>query len=213
MRTFIRFVTAVGSALACCVALHANAQSYPAKAIKVIVPWPAGGVVDVAGRIVGEKLQAELGQPVVVENRAGAGGMVGADAVARAARQIDPALVLFGLPGSELVAAGRRAGLRTASEGFADRAYQRDGALVPRGQPGAVIDDPDAVVARALRMVRAGAVQAIDGSVVPLRIDTLCVHGDTPGAAALAARLRKALEDAGIEVSAVGRTLPDSPDA
>ncbi len=84
MRTFIRFVTAVGSALACCVALHANAQSYPAKAIKVIVPWPAGGVVDVAGRIVGEKLQAELGQPVVVENRAGAGGMVGADAVARA---------------------------------------------------------------------------------------------------------------------------------
>lgn len=136
-----------------------------------------------------------------------------ADAVARAARQIDPALVLFGLPGSELVAAGRRAGLRTASEGFADRAYQRDGALVPRGQPGAVIDDPDAVVARALRMVREGAVQAIDGSVVPLRIDTLCVHGDTPGAAALAARLRKALEDAGIEVSAVGRTLPDSPDA
>ena len=83
MRAFIHFVTATAGVLACCAALHASAQSYPAKAIKVVVPWPAGGIVDVAGRIVGEKLQAELGQPVIVDNRAGAGGMIGAEAVAR----------------------------------------------------------------------------------------------------------------------------------
>ena len=128
-----------------------------------------------------------------------------ADAIARAAAVIDRALILFGLPGSELVAAGARAGLRTAREGFADRAYQPDGTLVPRSQPGAVIHDPEIVVRRAVRMVREGSVDAIEGSRVPLAIDTLCVHGDTPGAAELAARIRRALADGGIEVRAVGR--------
>jgi len=127
-----------------------------------------------------------------------------ADAIARAAAVIDRALILFGLPGSELVAAGRRAGLRTAREGFADRAYQADGTLVPRSQPGAVIHDPETVVRRAVRMVREGTVEAIDGTQVALAIDTLCVHGDTPGAAELAAQIRKALADAGVEVKAVG---------
>lgn len=127
-----------------------------------------------------------------------------ADAIARAATIIDRALILFGLPGSELVAAGQRAGLRTAREGFADRAYGADGTLVPRSQPGAVIHDPETVVRRALRMVREGTVEAIDGSRVPLVIDTLCVHGDTPGAADLAARIRLALRDAGVDVKAVG---------
>lgn len=128
-----------------------------------------------------------------------------ADAVARAARLIDQTLILFGLPGSELVAAGRRAGLRTASEGFADRAYQADGTLVAREQPGAVIHDADVVVRRALRMVRDHEVQTIDGSVVSLHIQTLCVHGDTPGAAELAAYIRTALVQAGVEVVPVGR--------
>ncbi len=128
-----------------------------------------------------------------------------ADAIARAAAGIDRELVLFGLPESELVAAGARAGLRTAREGFADRAYQADGALVPRSQPGAVIHDPEIVVRRAVRMVCEGTVDAIDGSRVALTIDTLCVHGDTPGAAELAANIRRALADAGVEVIAVGR--------
>lgn len=128
-----------------------------------------------------------------------------ADAIARAAAVIDRALILFGLPGSELVAAGARAGLRTAREGFADRAYQPDGTLVPRSQPGAVMHDPEIVVRRAVRMVREGNVDAIDGSRVPLTIDTLCVHGDTPGAAELAARIRRALAAGGVEVRAVGR--------
>lgn len=127
-----------------------------------------------------------------------------ADAIARAAAAIDRTLILFGLPASEIVAAGKRAGLRTASEGFADRAYQPDGTLVPRAQPGAVIDDPDLVVPRAVRMVCDQVVDAIDGSRVPLVIDTLCVHGDTPGAADLASRIHAALLDAGVDVKSAG---------
>ena len=128
-----------------------------------------------------------------------------ADAIARAAAVIDRTLILFGLSGSEILAAGRRAGLRTAGEGFADRAYQSDGTLVPRQRPGAVIHDRDAVVDRAVRMVREHAVEAIDGRVVPLVVDTICVHSDTPGAADLAAGLRAALTAAGVEVKAIGQ--------
>jgi UPF0271 protein len=126
-----------------------------------------------------------------------------ADAIARATAVIDRTLILFGLPGSELIAAGWRAGLRTACEGFADRAYRSDGTLVPRREPGAVIHDAEVVVRRAVRMVRDRAVEAIDGTVVPLLIDTICVHGDTPGAAHLAAGIRGAMLEAGIEVRAL----------
>lgn len=126
-----------------------------------------------------------------------------ADAVAGAVASADPSLILFGLAGSALVAAGRQAGLRTASEVFADRAYQADGSLVPRTQPGAVIDDPEQVAARALAMVRDRAVIAVGGSRVALDVDTICVHGDTPGAARLAALIRRSLEDAGVLVRAL----------
>ena len=129
-----------------------------------------------------------------------------ADAIVRATAAIDRTLILFGLPGSELIAAGHRAGLRTAAEGFADRAYHSDGSLVSRHQAGAVIDEPAVVIDRALRMVREQVVEAIDGTRVPLRIDTLCVHGDTPGAAELARVLREALESAGVRILPVGRT-------
>ena len=128
-----------------------------------------------------------------------------ADAIARAAAVIDRSLILFGLPGSEIVAAGARAGLRTASEGFSDRAYHPDGTLVPRHQAGALIDDPETVVRRVVRMAREQVVDAIDGSRVSLVVDTICVHGDTPGAADLAARVRAALSEAGIEVKAIGQ--------
>jgi UPF0271 protein len=127
-----------------------------------------------------------------------------ADAVARAVRAIDPSLVLFGLSGSQLLDAGAAAGLRTASEVFADRAYRNDGTLVPRGEPGAVMYDPDVVVPRAIAMVRDRAVTAVDGGTVPVLADTICVHGDTPGAAELAARVRAGLLAAGISVRAVG---------
>lgn len=128
-----------------------------------------------------------------------------ADAIARATAAVDRSLVLFGLPGSQLVAAGTRAGLRTAREGFADRAYQPDGTLVPRSQAGAVIHDPDLVVARVVQIARERTVTAVDGSRIALDVDTVCVHSDTPGAANLASRIRAALKDAGVVVMPVGR--------
>ena len=128
-----------------------------------------------------------------------------ADAIARAAAVIDGALILFGPPASELAAAAARSGLRFAAEGFADRSYHPDGRLVSREQAGAVIHDPDIVVRRATRIIREQTVEAIDGSSVPLAVDTICVHGDTPGAADLAARIHAAFSAAGIDVVPVGR--------
>lgn len=127
-----------------------------------------------------------------------------ADAIARATASVDRSLILFGLPGSELVRAGQRAGLRTACEAFADRAYEPDGTLVSRRLPGAVVHDAEAVEARVVRMAAERTVVAVDGSVVGLDIDTICVHGDTRGAADLAARIRRALDAAGVSVKAVG---------
>jgi UPF0271 protein len=128
-----------------------------------------------------------------------------ADAIARAVRDLDRGLVLFGLAASELVRAGEESGLKTASEGFADRGYLADGSLAPRSRPGALITDPEAAARRAVAMIRDGSVPALDGGAVSLRIDTLCVHGDTPGAADLARRLRQALLAEGISAHAVGR--------
>jgi UPF0271 protein len=127
-----------------------------------------------------------------------------ADAVAAAVVAVDPALVLYGLSGSCLLEAGEAVGLRVAAEVFADRAYEPDGALVPRGQSGAVIDDPDVVVNRAVRLVQDGAVTTAGGPDLSLRRDTICLHGDTPGAGDLAARLRIGLEDSGIRVLPFG---------
>ena len=125
-------------------------------------------------------------------------------AIARAVAAFDKTLILFGLPGSEILNAGRAAGLRVAAEVFADRAYEPDGLLASRRKPGAVIHDPDLVVARAVRMAKERSVVAIDGSVVPLEADTICVHGDTPGSDDLAARIRAGLEAAGIAVRPIG---------
>lgn len=126
-----------------------------------------------------------------------------ADAIARAVASLDPSLILFGLPASQLIAAGDAAGLRTAREAFADRAYRADGLLVPRTEAGAVIDDAAHVLARVVAMVRDRAVTAIDGARVPIDFDTICVHGDTPGAAELAARIRAALIASGIQVKSL----------
>ncbi|MBX9629263.1 MAG: LamB/YcsF family protein [Burkholderiales bacterium] len=125
-----------------------------------------------------------------------------AGAIAEAVREFDSNLLLVGLAGSALMSAGESAGLRVASEAFADRAYRKDGTLVPRSQPGALIEDADLAVARALDMVRTAAVRSIDGAMVAVRAETICVHGDTPGAAAMAGVLRAALEDAGVAVCA-----------
>jgi UPF0271 protein len=127
-----------------------------------------------------------------------------ASAIANAVAAFDSSLILFGLPGSEILNAGRAAGLRVAAEVFADRAYEPDGSLASRRKPGSVIHDPAAVVARAVRMVRDHTVVAIDGSVVPLHAETICVHGDTPGSDQLAAQIRAGLETAGVAVKSLG---------
>ena len=127
-----------------------------------------------------------------------------ADAIARAVAAFDRALILFGLPDSELLRAGEAAGLRVAAEVFADRAYERDGSLVSRHKPGSVIHDEKTVVDRAVRMVKEKQVVAVDGSVIALKADTICLHGDTPGAAGLARVIRRGLESAGVRIAAFG---------
>jgi UPF0271 protein len=127
-----------------------------------------------------------------------------AAAIARAVAAFDKTLILFGLPGSEILTAGRASGLRVAAEVFADRAYEADGSLASRRKPGSVIHDAAAVVARAVRMVKEHTVMATDGSTVALEADTICVHGDTPGSDDLAAKIRAGLEAAGVTVKAIG---------
>ena len=126
-----------------------------------------------------------------------------AGAIARAVAAFDPSLILFGLPGSEILKAGTAAGLRVAAEAFADRAYEADGTLASRKKPGSVIHDAAIVVTRAVRMVQDRTVVAMDGTIVPLEADTICVHGDTPGSDELAAKVRAGLEAAGILVKAI----------
>ena len=128
-----------------------------------------------------------------------------AAAVARATANLSRTLLVFGLAGSALISEAERLGLRTAAEGFADRSYRPDGTLVPRSEPGAVISDAEIVARRALMMVRDREVIAVDGSRVRLEVQTICIHGDTPGAAALAARVRATLESDGVEILPVGR--------
>lgn len=127
-----------------------------------------------------------------------------ARAIAEAVVRVDDRLILFGLAGSELVRAGRQVGLRVAEEVFADRQYEPDGTLTPRTRPGAVIHDPELVVARVIRMVREGKVTAADGSDLSIRADTVCVHGDQLEAVAFVRRLRQAFEADGIQVKRVG---------
>ena len=125
-----------------------------------------------------------------------------AAAVVEAIRSVDPSLAVFGLAGSALVETAARTGLHSVSEAFADRAYRADGSLLPRDQPGSVLHDANEVAARAVAMARDGSVVAFDGSRIRIQADTICIHGDTPGAPALATRIRDSLASAGIAVAA-----------
>jgi len=126
-----------------------------------------------------------------------------ADAIAGAVRDVDRSLVLYALSGSELVRAAEAAGLAAAAEVFADRSYQDDGSLTPRGRPDAMIEDVEASIAQVKRMVLEGKVRAVSGNDVPVRADTLCIHGDQPGAVEFARRIRAALAQAGVAVKAL----------
>jgi 5-oxoprolinase (ATP-hydrolysing) subunit A len=127
-----------------------------------------------------------------------------AGALVEGVRAFDARLPVLSLPGSAVAACCADAGMRAVSECFADRAYTASGTLVPRSEPGAVIDDPDAVVARALAMATTGTVEAIDGTSVAVPADSMCVHGDTAGAALLAEMIRDALVEAGVELRSFG---------
>lgn len=116
--------------------------------------------------------------------------------------EIDPTLVLVGLAGSPLLNLARERGLRVVAEAFADRAYTPQGALVSRREKGAVLHDPQAVAQRMLRLVEEGVVQAIDGSLTRVQADSICVHGDSPGAVDMARELRRQLEQAGVQIQA-----------
>lgn len=117
-----------------------------------------------------------------------------ATAIAAAVRSVDPSLYLVGLCGSAMVAAARETGLKFVPEAFADRGYRKDGRLVSRKEHGAVLDDPEVVAERVVRMVRDGEVITVDGTGIPINPKTVCVHGDTPGVVALLRAIRSRLE-------------------
>jgi len=128
-----------------------------------------------------------------------------ARAIAKGVLRLRPSIILVGLAGSHLIRAGREVGLPVAEEAFADRRYLPDARLAPRSQAGAVLHDPQEAAAQALLIAKQGAVIAADGSKIRLRADTICVHGDTPGARAIASAVRQRLESAGIPVAPLAR--------
>jgi UPF0271 protein len=127
-----------------------------------------------------------------------------AAAIARAVAAFSRDLVLVGLAGSELIAAGIEASLPVAREAFADRTYEPDGSLRNRAHPDALITDPAHNLAQAVAIALHGQITCVTGAVIPVQAETLCIHGDTPGAAARAAALRRGLEKAGVTISPGG---------
>ncbi|MGQ0663322.1 MAG: LamB/YcsF family protein [Pseudomonadota bacterium] len=122
-------------------------------------------------------------------------------AVARATRTVDENLILMVMPGMETERAAERLGLRMAREVYADRTYDDNGNLTSRQRPGAVIHDAALAAERVLRMVEDQAVVTVTGKRIPVRIDSICVHGDNPAAVAMAAAVRRKLEAAGVRIA------------
>jgi UPF0271 protein len=177
---------------------------------RVAVPMSAAE----AGRLVAHQLGAACGVAALTGTRIAYVKLHGAlynlaagdadlsQAICAAVRAVDASLALLCLSGSVTERVARDRGMAVAAEVFADRAYRADGRLLPRDQPGAVIHDPAAVLARVQGMLATGRVTAVDGTVLPLAVDSLCVHGDTPGAVALARALRAAILDSGWRLAA-----------
>ncbi|SFG03111.1 LamB/YcsF family protein [Pontibacter chinhatensis] len=126
-----------------------------------------------------------------------------AEAIAEAVARLDEQLILYGLAGSELVKAGEKYGLRTASEVFADRTYQADGTLTPRRQSDALITNPEQAIRQVLRMVKEGKVQSQQGAEVSIKADTICIHGDGPHALPFARLNHERLVSEGILIKAL----------
>lgn len=125
-----------------------------------------------------------------------------ADAVISGIQRLERPLPLMALAGAPVVAHARAAGLTVICEAFADRAYLPDGQLMPRGQSGAVLHDPDVISERMLRLVASGTIAACDGTEIAVEAHSICVHGDNPAAVAIAKNLRRDLEAAGVQIRA-----------
>ena len=124
-----------------------------------------------------------------------------AQAVVDAVKAVDPGLAILGLPGSEVLRLAEKSGLRPVTEAFADRAYNPDGTLVSRTLPGAVLHDPAEVAQHVLRMATERRIMAIDGTILNVRAESICVHGDSPGAVAMATAVKSVLSDAGVSIA------------
>jgi UPF0271 protein len=185
---------------------HADREHFGRRELAITPAAAAGLVVEQIGR-----LEAVVGEPLRhVKLHGGLYHQAARDeplaaAVAGAIAVRWPGMMLVAPAGSRLVAVARARGLAVAEEAFLDRAYAADGSLVPRSQPGALIADATSAAARAVRLARQGVVEASDGATVAIRADTLCLHGDGPDPAGLAAAVREALARAGIAVQPVGR--------
>jgi UPF0271 protein len=125
-----------------------------------------------------------------------------AQAVVDAVKSVDADLPILGLPGSEVLRLAEAAGLRAVTEAFADRAYNPDGTLVSRSRPGAVLDDPAQVAEQVVRMATESSVRTVDGSVLKIKAESICVHGDSPGAVDMATAVKTALAAAGVTIAA-----------
>lgn len=157
------------------------------------------GALDAMCRVAGTRVQyvkphGALYNTAAVDERQ-------ARAVVEAVVAYDASLPLMGLPGSVLLQVGEEAGLRCVREAFADRGYTPEGRLVARDQPGALLHDPDEVAARMLRLVTEGRLTANDGTDIEVQADSICTHGDSPGAVAMARALREQLAAAGVTVA------------
>lgn len=126
-----------------------------------------------------------------------------AAAIASAVKAVDHSLILYGLAGSELIKAGHKAGLKTASEVFADRTYTAEGLLTPRRLPNALIKDTEQAAAQVVRMVKEKKVRSLDGTDVDIQADTVCIHGDGPHALAFAELIRMKLQEEAIDVQSM----------
>lgn len=152
------------------------------------------GLARAAGtRVTYVKPHGALYNTIAVDARQGA-------AVIEAIRAVDPSLVMMGLAGTPILTQAAKAGLATAAEAFADRAYTPGGQLVSRRETGAVLHDADIIADRMLRLVTEGVIEAADGSTLTLQADSICVHGDSPGAVAMAARIREVLLANGVAI-------------
>jgi UPF0271 protein len=124
------------------------------------------------------------------------------EAMARAVKDLGSGVILYALSGSKSLEAGKKAGIRVLGEVFADRGYSDDGTLAPRDKPGGMIEDAAASVRQALAMIEGGYVTSLAGKRVPVAADTMCLHGDQPGAVTFASKLREAFKERGISVAA-----------